>query len=231
MLILRHEDLDRSRCRPEFVQACEEDLAWLGICWQEGPYFQSQRQSLYLEALERLKQQGLVYPCSCSRKDIQQALQAPHQGEEEPMYPGTCRDLTIEGSEIRSWRFRVPQGSLVRFDDLACGPQSYREGQDFSDFVVWRPDLGASYQLACAVDDGLMGVTEVVRGRDLLPSTARQILLLKALDYALPAYYHCPLVCDEEGRRLAKRHDALALKGLREGGASPRDILARFVNR
>lgn len=230
-LILRHEDLDRARCKAEFVEASEEDLQWLGIKWQEGPYFQSRRMPLYAEALEKLKKSGRVYACACSRKDIQQAQQAPHQGDDEPLYPGTCRHKAVPESAARSWRFRVPDGRRVEFEDRAQGPQSYLGGRDFSDFVVWRPDLGPSYQLACAVDDGDMAITEVVRGLDLLPSTARQILLLEALDYPLPGYYHCPLVCDEQGRRLAKRSDALALRTLRARGEQPDQILARFVIR
>lgn len=229
-LIFRHDDLDRARCRPEFVEAAEVDLAWLGMSWDLGPYFQSQRQELYQECWEKLKREGWIYACSCSRKEIQRAQQAPHQGEEEPIYPGTCRQRPGSG-EVRSWRFRVPPGQVVSFVDGLQGPQSFVAGQDFGDFVVWKPGEGASYQLACAVDDGLMEVSEVVRGADLLLSSARQILLFQALDLAIPDFYHCPLRLDESGRRLAKRHDALALRELKARGMSPQEILSSFAER
>lgn len=224
-LVLRQEDLDRARCRPEFALAAEEDLHWLGLDWDEGPYYQSQRLPLYEEHLRLLQASGHVYACSCSRKEVQEAQRAPNQGDEEPLYGGCCRKGP-QHSEIRAWRFRVPERA-VEFTDLARGPQRFLGQQDFGDFVVWRPQAGPSYQLAVVVDDALMRITEVVRGCDLLLSTARQILLYQALGLDAPEFYHCPLITDESGVRLAKRHDALALKTLRERGENP----PRFTQR
>lgn len=225
-LILRNEDLDRARCRPEFVAAMIEDLRWFGLGWSEGPdcggphspYDQSGRMAFYRAALERLRAGGYIYPCTCSRKDIQAAVAAPH-GDDEPVYPGTCRDRTeVPAGAQFSWRFRVPDGEVISFADGRMGRQHFMAGRDFGDFVVWRPDGVPAYQLACVTDDAAMGITEVVRGADLLASTARQLLLYRALGLAAPAFYHCELVNDETGRRLAKRHDSLSLKALRERG-------------
>jgi glutamyl/glutaminyl-tRNA synthetase len=240
-LILRNEDLDRDRTRPEFVTAMLEDLRWFGLEWLEGPdvggpcspYSQSERTPLYRFAFEKLQRDGHLYPCACSRKDVQQASSAPNLGDEEPLYPGTCRSRTAESlkaaeppeSRVRiNWRFRVPNGEALRFIDGQRGPQEFIAGMDFGDFVVWRGDGIASYQLAVVVDDALMGITEVVRGADLLVSTARQLLLYQALGFPPPAFYHCPLVTDERGVRLAKRHDGLSLQSLRLQGTSPDQI-------
>ena len=226
-LILRNEDLDRDRCQPEFVRAMLEDLRWFGFEWQEGPYAQSERMPLYREAFEKLKAGGFLFPCVCSRKDVQRALQAPHAGDEEPLYPGTCRGRT-EASGKANWRFRVPDGEVIRFVDGHYGEQSFVAGKDFGDFVIWRQDDLPAYQLAVVVDDAAMKITEVVRGADLLVSTARQILLYRALGLQLPAFYHCPLVTDDAGVRLAKRHDALSLRKLRESGATPESLRASW---
>ena len=218
-LILRHEDLDAARCRPEFALVAEEDLRWLGLDWDEGPYYQSQRMELYEQHFQRLIASGHIYPCSCSRKEVQESQRAPNLGDEEPIYAGTCRNGP-QHEEIRCWRFRAPE-RVLEFTDLAQGQQAFQGQQDFGDFVVWRPQAGPSYQLAVVVDDALMRITEVVRGLDLLVSTARQLLLYEALGYAPPQFYHCPLVTDQQGVRLAKRHDALALRRLRERGENP----------
>ncbi len=218
-LVLRQEDLDQARCRPEYAVAAEEDLHWLGLDWDEGPYYQSRRLPLYQEHLQRLQASGHVYPCSCSRKEVQESQRAPNLGDEEPLYAGTCRHGT-QHEEIRAWRFRVPERAL-EFVDLNQGPQCFIGQEDFGDFVVWRPQAGPSYQLAVVVDDALMRISEVVRGCDLLLSTARQLLLYEALGYGPPDFFHCPLVTDDQGLRLAKRHDALALKTLRERGENP----------
>ena len=227
-LVLRMDDLDRDRSRGEFAEAFEEDLRWLGLDWDEGPVRQSDRMAWYEEALGRLKAAGWVYPCACSRRDVMAALAAPHVGEDEPVYPGTCRGRVglgdRDGGRV-SWRLRVPDGEVVEFWDGACGGQRFVCGVDLGDFVVWRPDGLPSYQLACVVDDAGMGVTEVVRGEDLLASTARQLLLFRALGWPAPAYLHCPLVRDGEGRRLAKRSDALSVRALRQAGGTPSDIL------
>jgi glutamyl/glutaminyl-tRNA synthetase len=231
-LILRNEDLDPQRCRLEFVQAMYEDLRWLGIEWSEspdcggpfGPYVQSERRAHYLAAWQSLRDRGLIYPCSCSRKDVAQSAAAPNEGDDEPFYPGTCREKWgTQTSEFLkpagvNWRFHVQDGEQISFTDLHLGPQSMVAGRDFGDFIVWRRDDVPAYQLAVVVDDAAMRITEVVRGADLLKSTARQILLFRALELAAPDYFHCDLVRDEAGVRLAKRHDALSIRKLREMG-------------
>ncbi|HWY69951.1 MAG TPA: tRNA glutamyl-Q(34) synthetase GluQRS [Terriglobales bacterium] len=237
-LFLRNEDLDPQRCRPEFVEAMYEDLRWLGIRWSEGPdcggqyapYSQSERREFYLNAWRELRDAGAIYPCTCSRKDVAQAAAAPNNDvDDEPVYPGTCRGRT-DASDFSTpvgvnWRFRVPDGQRIVFDDLHFGPNRYVAGQDFGDFLVWRRDDVPAYQLAVAVDDAAMKVTEVVRGADLLKSTARQILIYRVMRLNAPQHYHCDLVRDESGNRLAKRHDALSIRHMRESGATPKDVL------
>lgn len=264
-LLLRNEDLDHARCRTAYVEAMYEDLRWFGLRWQEGPdlegphapYTQSRRLPVYRAALRQLRETGWLYPCSCSRRDILQALTAPHSGEEEPVYPGTCRPPRPSVNRRRraedrprgatrqpsapkdesaaappsdplkvSWRFQVPDGQAVRFVDGHWGAQAFVAGRDFGDFIVWRHDDLPSYQLAVVVDDHAMGITEVVRGADLLTSTARQLLLYDALGWTPPQFYHCPLMTDEQGVRLAKRHDALSLRTLREQGLDPERLRA-----
>lgn len=239
-LILRNEDLDTARCKPEFVQAMFEDLRWFGFDWAEGPdvggalgpYNQSERMNFYQAALDQLRAGDWVYPCTCSRKDIQAAVAAPHAADDEAIYPGTCRPQPGARSANASpagehrpraanWRFRVPEGEVIRFVDGRLGPQHWVAGKDFGDFVVWRADGVPAYQLACVVDDAAMKITEVVRGADLLVSTARQLLLYGALHLAPPAFFHCELMRDEQGQRLAKRHDALSLRQLRAHGENP----------
>ncbi len=238
-LILRNEDLDGPRCKPEFARAALEDLKWFGFNWSEGPdwggpfasYNQSERIPHYRAAFEQLWASGFIYPCICSRKDIQQAATAPHAEDGEPIYPGTCRPkesstLTkdLPTKTQANWRFRVTDGEAVEFVDGRSGPQRFIAGHDFGDFPVWRHDDLPSYQLAVVVDDAAMRITDVVRGEDLLPSTARQLLLYHALGLTPPAFYHCPLMKDEKGDRLAKRHDALSLRKLREEGATPEEL-------
>ena len=230
---MRNDDLDRDRCKPAFVEAMFEDLRWAGFEWQEGPdfggphapYEQSGRMELYRGAFERLRAAGFLYPCTCSRKDIAASVAAPHAMDEEPVYPGTCRNRPATDGRLRqSWRFRVPDGERVEFKDGGFGAQAWMAGRDFGDFIVWRHDGVPAYQLACVVDDALMGITEVVRGADLLASTARQWLLYRALGWSPPAFFHCPLMTDDQGVRLAKRHDALGLRTLRERGLKPEDL-------
>ena len=238
-LILRNEDIDPQRCRAEFVAAMIEDLRWLGIRWSEGPdcggphapYSQSQRREHYLEAWRRLRDSGAIYPCTCSRRDLAQAAIAPNDVDDEPIYRGKCRGRTdaarfAEPAGV-NWRFRVPDGEAVSFVDLHFGPQQFLAGSDFGDFVIWRRDDVPAYQLTVVVDDAEMWITEVVRGKDLLKSTARQILLYRALGAAIPAFYHCDLVLDDAGQRLAKRHDALSLRHLRESGWTAQDMPSR----
>jgi glutamyl-tRNA synthetase len=258
VLVLRNEDLDRDRCKPEFAVAMLEDLRWFGLRWQEGPdcggpfgpYAQSERRELYVKAFRALEAGGYVYPCQCSRRDVEQAAQAPHPGDEELIYPGTCRPAAdgrypVSGWEsfvpvlpLRSrigqadrrisWRFRVPDSETIGFIDGAMGQQFFTAGKDFGDFVLWRHDDTPSYQLAVTVDDAMMGITEVVRGQDLLMSTARQILLYRALQWTTPRFFHCPLMTDEQGMRLAKRHDALSLLMLRRRGVTPESLRALY---
>ena len=249
-LILRNEDLDPQRCRPEFVQAMLDDLHWLGISWSEGPdcdgpygpYTQSERRARHLEAWKELRDAGMIYPCTCSRKDVALAAGAPNEGDDEPVYPGTCRPAESNDARLRlagrrnasaptqdqpagvNWRFRVPEGEEISFNDLHFGPQRMIAGRDFGDFLVWRRDDVPAYQLAVVVDDAAMKITEVVRGADLLRSTARQILLYRALELPIPEFYHCELVRDQGGVRLAKRHDALSIRKLRELGCTPEQV-------
>jgi glutamyl/glutaminyl-tRNA synthetase len=230
-LMLREEDLDPQRSRGEFAEAMREDLRWLGVTW-DSELRQSERMPLYRAAMGRLLAAGLAYPCRCSRRDLAESTQAPHEEDDEPIYNGRCRPSPVEAStEISpetNYRFRIPSAGGVTFNDLHAGAQAFTPGTDFGDFVLWRKDGLPSYQLACVVDDALTGITEVVRGRDLLKSTGRQILLQRALGYGTPAYFHVDLMVDGNGVRLAKRHDALSLRTLRESGAGPQDVLAMF---
>jgi glutamyl/glutaminyl-tRNA synthetase len=247
VLILRSDDIDAVRARMAYAEAMLEDLRWLGLRWQEGPdcggafgpYEQSKRRPFYRAAFEQLQTAGCIYPCRCTRKDVLRALHAPHAGDEGPIYPGTCRPPT---SQVRlgsgtgkvlatskfNWRFRVPDGETIDFVDGHFGRQQFVAGKDFGDFVVWRHDDVPSYQLSVVVDDAAMRITEVVRGADLLLSTARQLLLYRALGYLTPAFCHCPLVNDERGVRLAKRHDALSLRTLRQQGITPEMVRERM---
>lgn len=240
-LLLRNDDLDAARCRPEFIQATYEDLRWFGLHWSEGPdvggpfapYDQSARGDHYVATFERLRASGLIYPCTCSRQDVLRALSAPHQGVEEPLYPGTCRPTLAGISQDHragvNWRFRVPDGESVEFCDGRFGPQRAVPGVDFGDFLVWRKDDLPSYQLACTADDAAMQITEVVRGADLITSTFRQLLLFRALGSPAPAFYHCPLVTDADGTRLAKRSDSLSLRTLRAQGRTPDELRASWI--
>jgi glutamyl/glutaminyl-tRNA synthetase len=249
---MRMEDLDRERSRAEYTAAAPEDLRWLGMDWDEGPdvggafgpYAQSERGEVYQSAWKRLREGSFIYPCRCSRKDLAAAVSAPHEGagrdldeEDEPVYPGICRpsrpgegvfEITsaiADGPGGMNWRFRVPDGEVVAFEDLNLGTQEFVAGIDFGDFLVWRRDGVPSYQLACVADDVAMRITEVVRGADLLKSTARQMLLNRALGFADPKWFHCELSVDEQGWRLAKRHDALSIRELRRRGMMPVEII------
>ena len=243
-LVLRNDDLDDARCRADFVAAMYEDLRWFGLAWSEGPdvggafgpYDQSRRLTTYVRAFDRLRAAGVIYPCTCSRQDVQAAVGAPHEAMSEPLYPGTCRPENLAAAEVArraawpragvNWRLRVPGAETMRFVDGRCGPQQAAAGRDFGDFLVWRKDDRPSYQLACVADDAAMAITEVVRGEDLLLSTFRQLLLYRALSLPVPAFYHCALLADEHGNRLAKRHDALALRTLRAAGRTPESLRA-----
>ncbi|MDX1951212.1 MAG: tRNA glutamyl-Q(34) synthetase GluQRS [Verrucomicrobiota bacterium] len=240
-LVFRNEDIDTARARPEYVTAMLEDLRWFGLEWQEGPdcggphqpYSQSQRLPLYKQALDQLIISGALFPCICTRQDVLRSTNAPHAGEDEPLYPGTCHNLKL--AEIPSgkhfnWRFKVPNAQTITFNDGNFGEQHYLANRDFGDFIIWRHDGLPSYQLAVTVDDAAMQITEVVRGADLLKSTARQLLLYQALNLSPPRFYHCELLRDEQGRRLAKRHDSLSLRQLRQNGKTPEELRAQIFN-
>ena len=272
-LVLRNDDLDTARWKLDFVNAMLEDLRWFGFEWSEGPdisgphapYEQSRRGAHYAAAFEQLRASGAIYPCICTRRDVQHALAAPHESAphdaaqvgsvsdrplgqsqtgptpgiaDEPVYPGTCRPENLSADENAkraawprdgvNWRLRVPDGEEIAFRDGHFGVQRATAGREFGDFLVWRKDGVPSYQLACVADDAEMRITEVVRGADLIMSTFRQLLLYRALGATTPAFSHCPLVNDEHGVRLAKRHDALALRTLRAQGKSAAALRARW---
>jgi len=240
-LILRNEDLDPDRCRAEYVSVAYDDLKWIGLQWAEGPdcggsygpYSQSERRRLYLEQWENLRDRGAIYPCTCSRKELALAATAPNDADNEPLYPGNCR-LREDATSFRApagvnWRFRVPEGQEITFLDQRLGAQSFVAGSDFGDFVIWRRDDVPAYQLAVVADDHAMEISEVVRGADLLKSTARQLLLYCALGFPAPHFYHCDLLRDDAGTRLAKRHDALSIRHLRECGWTPAQVRERAL--
>ncbi len=213
--ILRVEDLDTPRTKPGCAEQQMADLRWLGLNWDEGPdlggsaapYVQSQRLSHYEKSFEQLKATGQIYPCSCSRKEVADIASAPHN--EEPVYSGICRSGPHHPERPLAWRFKMPDAS--------------------GDFVVKRSDGVFGYQLACAVDDALMGVTEVVRGEDLRSSAARQAALLRALGYATPSYLHVPLMLGPDGQRLAKRHGSISVAERREAGRSSQQIIDELL--
>jgi len=238
--VLRVEDLDSQRTVPGAVERILADLAWLGLDWDEGPdtggpfapYVQSERLALYEDALRRLSRRDLVYPCTCSRTEIARIASAPHVGEEGPVYPGLCRDPAHRRTDRKpASRLRIPDDDsrTVRFVDLVCGPQEQDVLAAVGDFVLRRADGQFSYQLAVTVDDLAMGITEVVRGDDLLSSTARQILLARLLGCSPPAYLHVPVVLGPDGERLAKRHQTRwhgsTVAELREAGIRPEQVL------
>ena len=239
--ILRIEDLDTARCRPDYARQVEEDLRWLGLAWDEGgsaggpdaPYFQSQRTALYEAALARLRGMGLVYPCFCTRAQLH-AASAPHREDGLTVYPGTCRGLTPEDIARReaagrkgALRLRVPE-ETVTFTDGHLGELTEYLPTDCGDFLLRRSDGLFAYQLAVVVDDAAMGVTEVVRGADLLSSTPRQLLLYELLGWEAPEFYHFPLLLSPDGRRLSKRDGDLGLGALRER-YTPEEVVGKLA--
>ena len=235
-LLLRCDDLDHARCRAEYVCAMQEDMRWLGIKWEEPMYYQSERIPLYREALKQLYAIGVIYPCWRSRRDVAAASGAPHEENTggEPLYPREFRPPAharlpaLDEAVGCNWRFRVPDGLTLSFTDGRLGRLSAVAGEDFGDFLVWRKDQLPSYQLACAVDDSQMGISEVVRGEDLTMSTFRQQLILKALGWRIPHYYHCALIKGSDGRRLSKRDGPEGLRSLRNKGVAPEGIRRYF---
>lgn len=229
---MRLEDLDGPRAKPEMAQAALTDLRWLGLDWDGPDYVQSTGLEAIDAAARRLEASGRAYACVCSRGDVRSAQSAPQLGDAEPRYVGTCRGkydsmaaAVAETGRAAGLRLRVPEGTVTVQDELS-GEHRFDVQAEVGDFLVAKRDRAPAYQLAVVVDDARQGVTEVVRGEDLLASSARQILLQQALGLPPVRYLHVPLVLDEEGRRLAKRHDDLSLQELREGGTDPRAVVA-----
>ena len=238
-LILRTEDLDHPKHKAGAAAQAIEDLRWLGFDWDEE-HVQSSRTELYAAAIRKLCDKGLAYPCVCSRRDVEAAQSAPHDGD-QLHYPGTCRDRFADWKDalaylnpnlqgggqqrLPCWRFRVPEGSVVSFEDVFAGRYSMDVGARLGDFPLARDENGAGYALAVVVDDADMGVTEVVRGDDLLPATPQQILLYRALGLQPPDFFHVPLVVGADGRRLAKRHGDTRIAAFRESGMSAEEIV------
>jgi glutamyl-tRNA synthetase len=225
---LRIEDIDSPRVKQGAATLIVEDLRWLGLDWDGEPVVQSTRLPLYADALQRLRDRELVYPCTCTRSDVAEAASAPHAGHEGPPYPGTCAhrraaDAERLGDRPYSWRFRVTDSP--RFEDGYLGPVEVDVRRVGGDFVVWKSAGTPAYQLAVVVDDADMGITEVVRGDDLVPSTPRQLLLYEAFGLVPPQFVHVPLVVGPDGRRLAKRHGDTRLVALRQAGVKPEALI------
>lgn len=228
-IILRIEDIDSPRVKAGARQQAIDDLAWLGLDWDEGPdiggpnapYVQTERTAGYQQTIEQLVQAGLAYPCTCSRQDIAEAASAPHVSHEGPLYPGTCASWQtgdpLPESEPYCWRYRT-SAKRRTFVDLVCGEQSMSVAESLGDFPLTRKNGPAAYQLAVVCDDLAMGVNQVVRGDDLIASTFRQLELIDTLGRTPPQYAHVPLVCGPDGRRLAKRHGDTRIDFFREAG-------------
>ena len=229
-LVLRIEDLDPDRCRPEYADTLKRDLEWLGLTWDTEQTPQSLRGEAYREMFSRLEERGLIYPCYCSRTELH-AASAPHASDGTVLYAGTCRNLTPSERAARTkapcWRVRVPD-IAVSFRDGVCGPQTERLAETCGDFIVRRSDGVYAYQLAVVCDDALGSVTEVVRGCDLLGSTARQLWLFSVFSYPAPQYYHVPLLVAPDGRRLSKRERDLDMEALR-ARCTPEQLVGRLA--
>ncbi|WP_409346352.1 tRNA glutamyl-Q(34) synthetase GluQRS [Paenibacillus sp. MBLB4367] len=236
--VLRMEDIDAPRSRPAYAEQIMEDLRWLGLNWDEGPdtsgpygpYTQSERAERYEHAMARLLEQGDLYACYCSRSELQAIASAPHGLESEgPVYPGTCRLLAESERNAKkalkapSFRFALPE-KPIRFEDIVAGGMQYEAGAG-GDFVVKRADGIVGYQLAVVIDDIAMGITDVLRGWDLLDSTPRQLLLYEALGHKPPRFAHVPLLYAPDEQRLSKRHQAVAVAGMRIAGTAPEQII------
>lgn len=227
-IVLRIEDIDSPRIKPGAATQALDDLRWLGLDWDAGPIVQTERIPMYERALEILKSRELVYPCTCTRSDVEQAASAPHPEGVEPVYPGTCAKRKVAdakelGDRPFAWRFRVTD--VPAFTDGFRGFVSLSRDQIGGDFVVWKSHGTPAYQLAVVVDDADYGVTCVIRGDDLVSSTPRQLLLYRALGLEPPEFVHVPLVVGPDGRRLAKRHGDTRLSALRSAGVSAEHVL------
>jgi glutamyl-Q tRNA(Asp) synthetase len=242
VFLLRFEDIDTPRVREEFYQGIEEDMEWLGFRWDETPLRQSDRTAAYDAALATLREKDLVYPCFCTRREIQEEwanmAAAPH-GPEGPLYPGTCRKLSATEQEEKiaagvphAWRLDARKAAAftgpLTFHDLRFGMIEVNPDL-LGDVVLARKDIGTAYHLAVVVDDAFQHITHVTRGEDLLSSTHVHRLLQALLNLPEPAYLHHPLVLDEHGKRLAKRHDALSIASLRQSGLTPQQTLTRIA--
>lgn len=235
-VILRMEDIDSPRVKRGAAEQAIDDLRWLGLDWDEGPdlggphapYVQTQRVELYREALETLKVAERVYPCSCTRSDVEAAASAPHVGQEGPIYPGTCAGRRVADAAILTqafaWRFRA-SAKAWHLEDLVAGKQTCNVAAELGDFVAAKADGSPAYQLAVVVDDHAMGITEVLRGDDLLPSAYRQLELYEFFGWQAPRFAHVPLVVGTDGRRLAKRHGDTRLSTLRDAGVQPERLV------
>ena len=241
--ILRIEDIDLPRTRPGSAEQIIDDLKWLGLDWDEGPdiggeyapYTQSERFELYQAAIDYLSENNFLFPCFCSRKDIAQAASAPHVSDQLRIYPGTCRPANKQKREQppppdrqAALRFLCPEKHIT-FADQILGKQDYALHRDSGDFVVKRSDGLFSYHIAVVVDDALMGVSDVVRGCDLIDSTAQQILLMDTFGFALPSYWHIPLVLDASGKRLSKRDGSLSIDYYREKGIDSAHLVGQLA--
>ena len=238
-IVLRHEDLDPARCRREYADRIEDDLRWLGLDWDEGgskggeDYYQSNRREIYEQYLTVLREKGLIYPCFCTRADLH-AASAPHASDGTPIYSGACRALSPEQQRERAkgrtpaLRAGVPDRALTFMDGLQ-GLYSVNLARDCGDPILRRSDGVHAYQLAVVVDDALMGVNQVVRGRDLLSSTPWQLWLQEELGFSHPAYVHVPLLLSWDGKRLSKRDGDMDLGAVRASGASPQSIVGRLA--
>lgn len=219
-VLLRVEDLDTPRVKPGAVEAIEEDLRWLGLDWDGPVEVQGRRRAGYARAFEQLK--PVLYPCGCTRADLAAAASAPNEGDTELRYPGTCRDLVP--AKVVAWRLKVEPGPLA-FEDRLSGRHEIDVAGTVGDFVAARSPEQPAYQLAVVADDIDQGVTEVVRGDDLIASTARQLLIYRALGAEPPAYGHAPLVVGPDGKRLAKRHGESRIAALRRSGVSAERVV------
>lgn len=229
--LLRIEDTDLARSTQEFTDGLIEDLKWMGLNWQEGPYYQSQRQDIYDQYYHELEEQGLLYPCFCSQEDLEITRKLQRSAGKPPRYPGTCRKLTkeevaekIAAGLTPTFRFHVKDAQLIKFDDMVKGHQRIN-GVDIGDFIIKRSDGTSPFMYVNAIDDALMGVTHVLRGEDHLTNTPRQILILEALKLPLPHYGHISLIVGSDGSKLSKRHGAKSIRELREEGYLPLAIV------